>query len=140
MMDVLSQINWLAVLASGVITMVVGGLWYGPIAGKAWMKEVGLTKEEIEASGAPTAAMIKSFIASLVLGLGMSIVVIWSGVAVGDWMGGAVVGITVSVLIIGGGVFPNYAFEDKSIHHFLIHMGNITVAMALIGAMIAIWR
>lgn len=140
MMEMLSQVNWLAVLASGFITLFVGGLWYGPIAGKAWMEEVGLTEEEIKESGAPTAAMIKSFIATLVLAVGMSLIITWSGVAAGDWLGGAVVGATVAVLVIGGGVFPNYAFESKSLRHFLIHLGNITISLALIGAMLAAWR
>ncbi len=140
MMEILSQVNWLAVLTSGVITLFVGGLWYGPIAGKAWMEEVGLTEEEIKDSGAPTAAMIKSFIATLVLAVGMSFIITWSGVAVGDWLGGAVVGATMAILVIGGGVFPNYAFENKSLRHFIIHMGNITVSLALIGALLAAWR
>lgn len=139
-MDLLAHINWLAVIASGVITMFVGGLWYGPIAGKAWMEEVGLSKEEIKESGAPTAAMIKSFIASMVLAIGMSFIIAWSGVEVGDWLGGAVVGATVAILVIGGAVLPNYAFEDKTLRHFLIHLGNITVSLALIGALLAAWR
>ncbi len=139
-MEIISQVNWLAVLASGVIALLVGGLWYGPIAGKAWMEEVGLTEEEIKASGAPTAELIKSFIATLVLAVGMSFIITWSGVAAGDWLGGAVVGATVAILVIGGGVFPNYAFESKSLRHFLIHMGNVTISMALIGALLAAWR
>lgn len=139
-MELLSQINWLAVIASGVITLFVGGLWYGPIAGKAWMEEVGLTEEEIKAGGAPTAEIIKSFIASMVLAIGMSLVIIWSGVPAGDWLGGALIGATVAVLVIGGAVFPNYAFESKSLRHFVIHLGNITVSMALIGALLAAWR
>jgi len=140
MIEMLFQVNWLAVLASGFITLFVGGLWYGPIAGKAWMEEVGLTEEEIKESGAPAAAMIKSFIATLVLAVGMSFIITWSGVAAGDWLGGSVVGATVAILVIGAGVFPNYAFESKSLRHFLIHLGNITISLALIGAMLAAWR
>lgn len=139
-MELLSQINWFAVIASGFITLFVGGLWYGPIAGKAWMEEVGLTKEEIEESGAPTAAMIKSFIATLVMAVGMSIIIQWSGVAVGDWVGGAIVGVMIATLIVGGAIFPNYAFESKTLRHFVIHLGNITVSLALIGALLATWR
>ncbi len=135
-----TEINWLAVPVAGFITMFVGGLWYGPLFGEAWMKEVGLTKEEIEASGTPTQAMIKSFIASIVLGIGMSLVINWAGVPVGDWMSGAIVGIMTAVLVVGAAVFPNYAFEDKTLRHFLIHTGATTISMALIGAMLAVWR
>ena len=139
-MEAFSQVNWLAVPLAGVITMFVGGLWYGPLFGQAWMDEVGLTKEEIEASGTPTQAMIKSFIASIVLGIGMSLVIAWSGVPVGDWVGGAIIGLLTALLVVGAAVFPNYAFEDKSLRHFMIHIGATTVSMALIGAMLAVWR
>lgn len=38
-------INWLAVLAASVSAFVVGGLWYGPIFGKAWSNVTGITDE-----------------------------------------------------------------------------------------------
>lgn len=139
-MNVFSEINWMAIPLAGVITLFVGGLWYGPLFGKAWMAEVGLTEEEIKASGSPAAAMAKSFVASLVLGIGMAIVINWSGMPAGDWMGGAVAGALMAILVVAAAVFPNYAFEDKSLRHFMIHMGNITVSMVLIGAMLAVWR
>jgi len=34
MMDV----NYWAVLVCGVVAMVLGGIWYGPLFGKAWMR------------------------------------------------------------------------------------------------------
>lgn len=139
-MDAFSQINWLAIPVAGFITLFVGGLWYGPLFGKAWMEEFGVTEEEIKASGSPGPAMIKSFIASLVLGIGMSLIIIWSGVPAGDYAGGAVVGAVTALLVVGGAVFPNYAFESKTMRHFAIHIGNITVSMVLIGAMLAAWR
>lgn len=139
-MNAFAEINWLAVPVAGLITLFVGGLWYGPLFGKVWMQEFGITEEEIKASGSPAPAMIKSFIASMVLGIGMSLVISWSGMPAGDWAGGAVVGACVAILVVGGAVFPNYAFESKTLRHFLIHLGNITVSMVLIGAMLAVWR
>ena len=41
-------INWLAVLAATASAFVLGGLWYGPIFGKAWMAEMGFTEEELK--------------------------------------------------------------------------------------------
>jgi hypothetical protein len=139
-MDMITNINWLAVLAGGVIYMVIGGLWYGPIAGKAWMQEVGLTEEEIKASGSPVGIMVKSFIAALVMSTGLAIILATSSLGGHGWLGGAITGLVLAVLVIGGGTFPNYAFESKSLRHFLIHLGNVTVAMVLIGAMMGAWR
>lgn len=41
-------INYLAVLGAMVSAVVLGGLWFGPLFGKMWMKEVGFTKEDME--------------------------------------------------------------------------------------------
>ena len=33
--------NYIAVLVAGVVSMAAGFLWYGPLFGKAWAKEMG---------------------------------------------------------------------------------------------------
>lgn len=44
----LGSINWLAVLVAGLSSFVVGGIWYSPMLfGKAWMKDNGLTEEDV---------------------------------------------------------------------------------------------
>ena len=43
-------------------------------------------------------------------------------------------------LVVGAATFPNYAFEDKTLRHFLIHIGYTVILMAAIGAMLAGWR
>jgi len=134
------HINWLTVLIGAVIYMVVGGIWYGPIAGKAWMKEMGLTEEEIKESGNPTEAMVKSFVSALFMSAGLAFVLSMPAFRDSGWQGGMMTGFILSVLLVGGSTFPNYAFENKSLRHFLIHMGNVTIAMMLIGAMMGYWR
>lgn len=42
------EINYLAVFVSGVLAMIVGALWYGPIFGNAWMKVIGADKLDKE--------------------------------------------------------------------------------------------
>src|SRR3979411_3551552 len=36
------RLNYWAILVAVAATMVLGFLWYGPIFGKAWMKEMGI--------------------------------------------------------------------------------------------------
>ncbi|WP_262695103.1 DUF1761 domain-containing protein [Kordiimonas aquimaris] len=140
MTSILAEINWLAVFAGGIIYMFVGGLWYGPIAGKAWLEEMGMTEEEVKASGSPTGAMIKSFIASLFLTFGMAFLFNMMGITNADWIHGAISGAFMALLIVGAATFPNYAFESKTTRHFIIHLGSTTVAMTLVGAMLAAWQ
>lgn len=63
------SINLLAVLVAGVSSMVIGGLWYGPVFGKVWIKLMGLTPErlaELKAKGMAKAYLL-NFIAALVM-------------------------------------------------------------------------
>ena len=39
-------VNYLAVLCSAVVMMVLGGLWYGPLFGKQWMALMGIDPEK----------------------------------------------------------------------------------------------
>lgn len=42
------EVNFVAVLLSGVASMILGFMWYGPMLfGVAWMKERGLTKASL---------------------------------------------------------------------------------------------
>ncbi|NCN52546.1 DUF1761 domain-containing protein [Candidatus Parcubacteria bacterium] len=42
------EIHYIAILACGVLAMVLGALWYGPIFGKMWMKVIGATEMDVE--------------------------------------------------------------------------------------------
>lgn len=46
------ELNWLVILASALIPLVIGYLWYGLLFDKAWMKATGLTVEQVEAGNA----------------------------------------------------------------------------------------
>ncbi len=35
------EINYLAVLVCGVVALVIGSIWYGPLFGKFWMQMMG---------------------------------------------------------------------------------------------------
>jgi hypothetical protein len=42
------EMNWIAIFVSALATLVVGFVWYHPkVFGTAWMKETGLTEEEL---------------------------------------------------------------------------------------------
>lgn len=65
-------INYLAVFAGAVASMVLGWLWYGPLSGKRWMALSGTTPEKIE--GAKASGMGKRYFVTFVGSLLMSYV------------------------------------------------------------------
>ena len=45
----MANANLLAILVAASTGFLIGGLWYGPLFGKAWMAEHGLTEEQLRA-------------------------------------------------------------------------------------------
>jgi hypothetical protein len=60
-------INYWAVLMGGIASMIVGGLWYGPLFGKIWQRESGITDEMM--AGAKTKGVAKSYIFMFIFAL-----------------------------------------------------------------------
>lgn len=58
-MDVV--VNYWALFGCVVFAMVVGTLWYGPLFGKIWSREMGFTKEDQEKAMANPAGMYRSY-------------------------------------------------------------------------------
>jgi hypothetical protein len=62
-----SDINYLTVVIAGILNMIIGFLWYGPLFSKPWMKLVGLTPEKIsEQSDKMGMNYLTSFVLALV--------------------------------------------------------------------------
>ena len=43
------EVNYWAVLVCAVLSLVLGGLWYGPLFGKKWCEIVGANPDDMEA-------------------------------------------------------------------------------------------
>jgi len=100
--DVLGQVNYLAVLACTVVAMILGSLWYSPVLfGNAWMKAIGLKKEDFkkgDSNKAMFASVILAFIGAIQLMMfGAQIYVAdLVGIAMVRVMGAVMVGIVMA--------------------------------------------
>ena len=66
----LNNINWLSVIISAISAFVLGGIWYGPMFGKAWMEAFGFTEPDLNKRHLPKVfglSLVLSFIAALIL-------------------------------------------------------------------------
>lgn len=107
-----ADINFLAVVLAAISSFIVGALWYGPILGKAWMKEIGKTEEELKENFNPAKtyglAFVGQFIMTYVLARFLSYVeaaTLIEYIRIGFlcWLGFA-----------GAAIFINYLFSSKS--------------------------
>jgi len=48
MSTAISEINWLAVILAAISAFLIGCLWYEPLFGRAWMREVGFEEEDLK--------------------------------------------------------------------------------------------
>jgi len=131
------NVNWLAIVVSTVANMVIGALWYGPLLGKPWMKELGVTMDDISSTPMVPAylvAILNSFLMAFVL----ANVVAWTGVT--GVLGGALLGLTMWTGFTGFTFAANHAFEGRSLQLWLINSGTYLIGLLVMGAILAVWQ
>lgn len=138
-------VNYLAVLASAVLMMALGFLWYGPLFGKTWsqlMRWSEMTPEKMkEMQKKARPAYAATFLGALVMSFVMSHTLIFastylheSGISAGlqtgfwNWLG-FVVPVTI------GTVF----WDGKPWKLWIINAGYYLLGMLLIGVLLALW-
>ncbi len=134
MMDV----NWLAVLACAIVSMIVGSLWYGPLFGKTWSKMIGFTKEDMEKGKKEmpkTYAMM--FLGSLLTSFVLAVTIGMAPVV------GLMTGVTAAFWLWLGFVVPvkmgDVLFEKKQWDLFYIEIGYYAAFLIIAGAILGSW-
>lgn len=130
----LIDVNYWAVLVSGVVAMVLGAVWYN-VFSEPWLEGVGLSKTRVNQGS--KFVYLWSFLAMLVIAYVLSYVVvvfvadsIWEGLEAGvlAWLGFSAT--TVAI---------NYMYQQKSLKLFAIDSGYLLFVFALSGAILAAW-
>ena len=135
-----SSINWLAVVACVVFSMVSGSLWFGPKTFfPIWWKAIG-KKEGDAPNGSPmTWALI--IVSSIVQAIFMALMV----KAMGSLTGGATLasGATAGFMLWLGFVAPTSLVNKLFPSHlkaWAIEMGNHLINFVAFGAILGAWR
>jgi hypothetical protein len=139
------EINYLAVVVAAVASMVIGGLWYGPLFGRQWMAFMGYTPEQC-ASPEMKAAAKKSYAIMFVGSLVMAYVLAFSialadialqtsGLSSGlmggfwNWLG------FVAPVLLGA-----VLWERKPWKLFFLNAAYYLVTLLVMGVILALWR
>jgi hypothetical protein len=130
------EINVWAVLAAGVSSMILGGLWYSPVLfGKAWSAASGVTEEK-----ARSANMGKTMGTAFVLAVvGAAVFAMFLGPKP-ELMFATLAGLSAGLCWVAGSFGINYLFEQRSLQLFLINGGYHTLQYTLIGAVLGLWH
>jgi len=130
-----TPIHWIAILVAAVSGFLIGGIWYGPLFGKAWQAARGLSDEVLKSGNMPLIfglTFLLNLVAAFILdhtlatypGLDFATkVMIASGVALG-------------FIIPAIGV--NYLFSRQPLKLFLIDGGYWFVIYTVMGVEFAL--
>lgn len=134
-MNAAESVNYLAIIAAAVSSFVLGGLWYAPfLFGKAWMRETGLSEEQLRERNL-AAVFGLSFVLSL---LGAFVFAMFLGPNPGLGLGfGA--GLAAGLFWVAGSFGINYLFEKKGFKLWLINGGYHALQYTLIGTILGLW-
>lgn len=130
-----TEVHWLAILVAAVSGFLVGGLWYGPVFGKAWQAARGLSDDAMKNANMP---MI--FGLTFLLNLFSAFILDHTLTTYGA------PDLNLSVMISGGvalgfivpAIGVNYLFSRQSLRLFLIDAGYWLVIYALMGVVFAL--
>lgn len=137
------DINYLAVLVAAVASMVLGGLWYGPLFGKMWMAQMGWAPERAQEmkKGAGKGYAVQ-FIGSLVMSfvLAHALVFASSYLAVSGVSAGLTAGFWNWLGFIAPVTLGSVLWERKSMKLWLLNNSYYLVSLLMMGVILAVWK
>ncbi len=140
-MDII--INYYAVFACGVVAMVLGFIWFGPLFGKKWMQLMNLGPQTPEEIKKAQRAMMPTYIITFVLALFQAWVLAYyikgweeaSGVENALWIWAAFV-----VPTVFGATMWNGSSNKVAWSRFAIQAGNYLVLFIIFGLILGNWK
>jgi hypothetical protein len=130
----LGSINWLAVVLAAISAFAVGGLWYGPVLGRTWMRLTGVSEDEVR-----EANMIRTFGVAFVLDLlAAATLALFVGADAGA-ASGALAGFMAGAFLVGTAIGVIYVFERRPVALWAIDAGYQVVAFTLMGLIVGAW-
>jgi hypothetical protein len=160
------EMNFYAVLVAALTTLVVGSIWYSPMLfGNAWMKETGLTEEELK-KGSMLKIFGLTFVFSVMFAMILQVLCVHQfgplgmiggpdfidsakpsyaafmadyGTVFRTFKHGALHGFMSGLFLAFPMIAINGLFERKSWKYIFIHSGYWTVSMTIMGAIVCGW-
>ena len=131
-------INYWAVLAAGVVYMVVGFLWYGPVFGKTWKDLMGFTDESMKSMKlGQMQAMFLGFVMALIMAYVLAMYVDASGILDVAGAFGLVFWIWFGFIftVLAG----SFLWEGKPFKLFILNAAEQLVALFLMAVVLVMW-
>ena len=130
----IANVNWLSVIVAAISAFLLGGIWYGPLFGQAWMTEFGYTEEDLKKRSVPKTfgfSLVLAFIAALNLEMFIG--------AEADLAMGLGAGFLAGLGWVATFLGILYLFEMQSLRAYLVNAGYCVFSLTLMGAILGAW-
>ena len=137
-----SSINWLAVVACVVVSMISGGLWFGPKTFfPAWWEAIGKTEKDTPAGDNMALMWGGTGLASFVQAVSMAIMVNYMGKSSGGatLASGAMAGFMLWFGFVAATSLTNKLFAGQ-LKAWVLETGNHFINFILFGAILGAWH
>ena len=139
MIQEIPNINWLAVLAAAILRLVVGSIWFSPIAFvKPWQQLTGVTPESMQRG--LVRAIIIDFVLSLLMAFVLYHAVMYATNMAPSLLGGIAVGFLNWLGFVLATHLPLWAYENRPLKLISIGTGSNLVSIVLMGALFGLWH
>ena len=138
-------INFWAVLASGIVAMVLGFLWYGPLFGKAWMRGNGIDPnnkemmDKMQKSSGPS--YLQMFVGALIMAYCFAHILWAYRIAMPQeaWMAGLQGGFFTWLGFVLPVKYGDKLWNGKSFGAVAIDLGYYLVLLLIYGLILSYW-
>lgn len=135
----LSTINFLAVIVVTVISFAFGSIWYGPLFGKKWQKELGFTDEYIK-EGNMAKIFGSSFVLILFMNFGLAFIFTFVERPEFGMLDGALYGGFIGLFFIGTSMGVNMLYQRQSFSLWAIDSFYQIIYLTISGSILAVWK
>ena len=141
------ELNYLAITAAVIANFILGALWYGPLFGKAWAKEVGIGDSNMPSKNDMMRAMILTVIGAFLTAyvISHSSAVwrpsVWNAGPDGEaWSYGFYTGFFVWIGYYVPQILNLVGFERRSWKFFAINGGYAFISLQIVAMIVSFWR
>jgi Protein of unknown function (DUF1761) len=139
-LDVIGQLNWLAVLVAAVVYFVLGALWYSPMLfARPWQRSIGWDPERTPPEQSPLTYVVP-FLAYVVMAIAVGMLA--KATATDEISEGLVLGLVVGVGLSLAHTLVDASFDPNKPEPWLwfaINGAYHTIGLIIVAVIIAAW-
>ena len=132
--DVLSEVNYLAVVVAALAFFAWGAIWYAPpVMGRVWQRHVGLTQEQLRPN---PMVFLGTYVAYFLMALTLAAIARSTGAS--DFGDGLILGLFVGIGIVAAGIWVGGMYEQR-MNLAWINMGNAVIGTIIMAVIVTVW-